>query len=157
MNNEELTQGEQFCEEYRDEILKFMRYAPWLSSVGGNDVAHAYGGEMGKSDIAFPVYDGTLMNLVKELQKSKFMDKNYPYAYTRRHIKTPEQETEYINKAWLNDLDYLKGVLSKYTNEGMRKSTRWTEAVERHLYLDVFNKLYEILMFYTKDKTTIQE
>lgn len=151
--NDEITQGEQFCLDYRDEIAKLMRYLPWLNSVSGKDVAKAYDGSLGKSDISFPVYDGTLLNFVKELRNSVFMDKNYPYAYTKRHIKTPEDEIKYIEKAWLNDLDYLKAVLSKYTMEGMRKSTRWSEAVDRGLYRRVVEKLYEILMYYTKDKS----
>ena len=155
--NEEITQGEQFCQQYREEILKLTRYLPWLSSVSGNDVSKAYDGSLGKSDISFPVFDSTLLNFVKELQKTQFMDKNYPYAYTRRHIKTPEDEIKYIDKAWLNDIDYLKAVLTKYTTEGMRKAGRWSEAVDRGLYTRVIEKLYEILMYYTSDKKTTNQ
>lgn len=151
-SKEELTQGQEYCLKYREEIMKLMKYVPWLESVSGNDVAKNYDGSLGKSDVSFPVYDATLMTFVKELQKSIFMDKNYPYAYTKRHIRTPEDEVRCIEKATINDVDLFKGVLTKYTMEGMRKSTRWAEAVERQLYLKVINKMYEILMFHTPDK-----
>lgn len=152
VSKEELTKAQAFCLEYREPIMKLMKYVPWLESVGGNDVAKTYDGSMGKSDVSFPVYDGTLMTFVKELQKTVFMDKNYPYAYTKRHIRTPEDEIRCIENATIDDMDLFKGVLTKYTMEGMRKSTRWAEAVERKLYLKVINKMYEILMFNTPDK-----
>lgn len=152
-SNEEITAGQAYCLEYREEIMKLMKYVPWLESVGSDDVAKKYDGSLGKSDISFPVYDSTLMTFVKELQKSVFMDKNYPYAYTRRHIRTPEDEVRCIENAGINDMDLFKGVLTKYTMEGMRKANMWAEAVERKLYLKVINKMYEILMFYTPDKS----
>lgn len=145
MDNEDLTRAQQFVKEYEQGIMALYRYVPYFSEKGGRDVATEYDGSMGKSDLSFPVYDGTLMTFVKEAQRSIFMDRNYVYAYTRRHIRTNEQEEKAILNATIKDVDYLKAVLSKYVMEGMRKSGRWQDAVERRLFLNVILKLKEIL------------
>jgi len=121
-----------------------------IEEKGGKDVAADYDGSLGKSSLNFPVYDGTLMSFVREAQKTVFMDKNYCYSYTKRHIRTREQEEAAIQKATGRDADYLGGVIAKYVTEGMRKSGVWQDAVERKLFLNCILKLKEILDYYKR-------
>lgn len=150
MGNEELTQAQQYIQKYEADILKLMRYVPYFEEKGGKDVAADYDGSLGKSSLNFPVYDGTLMSFVREAQKTVFMDKNYCYSYTKRHIRTREQEEAAIQKATGRDADYLGGVIAKYVTEGMRKSGVWQDAVERKLFLNCILKLKEILDYYKR-------
>lgn len=150
MGNEELTQAQQYIQKYEADILKLMRYVPYFMDIDAKKVASEYDGSLGKSSLSFPVYDGTLMSFIKEAQKTVFMDKNYCYAYTKRRIRTKEQEEAAIQNATGRDADYLCGVISKYVTEGMRKSGVWQEAVERKLFLNSILKLKEILDYYKR-------
>ena len=144
----ELESGELFYRTYGESILKLSAYIPWFMSKSGRDVAHEYSGEYGKASIAFPVYDGTLLNFIKEAKETNLIDRNYPYAYTRWGVRSKEAEERTIAQAELKDVDFLRGVLSKYVLEGMTKSVVWTEAVERRIFLNVLCKLKEIAEFY---------
>ena len=42
----------------------------------------------------------------------------------------------------------LKGILSKYVLEGMRKGRRWSEAVEEGIFLNVVRKMKENLDYW---------
>lgn len=144
----ELENGELFYQMYGETIRKLSRYIPWLMDKSGNDVSHEYTGEYGESSMAFPVYDSTLLSFVKEARETNLIDRNYPYAYTGRGIRTDRAEEQAIESAGLRDVDFLRGVLSKYVLEGMTKSSVWTEAVERRIFLKVLCKLKEIAEFY---------
>ncbi|NBH82230.1 hypothetical protein D7X88_04525 [bacterium C-53] len=144
----ELESGELFYQTYGESIRKLSRYIPWLTGKSGDDVSHKYSGEYGESAIAFPVFDSTLMNFLKEARETNLIDRNYPYAYTGRSIRTKEAEERAIEDAWLRDVDFLRGVFSKYVLEGMTKSNIWAEAVERKIFLNVLCKLKEIAEYY---------
>lgn len=142
---EQLTQAKAFIQKYDKDFEILYKYVPWLMEKGAKDVAHDYDGELGHSSLNFPVYDGTLMSFVRTAQKTVFMNKNYAYAYTRRHIKSTTDEQKYIDNATIRDDDYLNAVISKYVQEGMRKSGVWQDAVERKLFLNVLLKYKELL------------
>ena len=96
---EDLTQMQKYINKYDADMQRLLPYIPYLEEKGGSDVAHDYDGEQGKCSMAFPVYDGTLMSFIREAQKTVFMDRNYVYAYTRRRIKTKQQEEQALEKA----------------------------------------------------------
>lgn len=143
--HEEKTERQVFLEKYEAEVQKLSRYIPYFMDKGGKDVASDYDGKLGHSSLAFPVYDGTLMSFVREVQKTSLIDRNYAYAYTRRHIRTMQQEVSAIEKARVKDADLLCGVLSKYVLEGMRKTGVWQEAVERRLFLKTLERFKELV------------
>lgn len=145
---QEKTNGEIFCQTYGADIEKLARYIPWLTEKSGKEVSRKYDGEFGESAIHFPVYDGTLLNFVKEAKTTSLIDRNYPYAYSGRRIRTPEDEKREISSATLREVDILRGIFSKYVLEGMTKSGRWSEAVNRGIFLDILCKLKEIADFY---------
>lgn len=152
MSQEEKSLAAEFVEKYDATITSLLPYVPYFTEKGGSDVARDYDGKQGESKIRFPVYDQTLMNFVRAVQKTNLMDRNYVYAYTKRRIKTTAQEEEAIKKATLRDDDLLRGVMSKYVSEGMRKSGVWQDAVERKLFLNVLLKYKELLDYYKRFK-----
>ena len=96
----------------------------------------------------FPVYDGTLMNFVREASKSTLMEKNYQYVFTRNHLKTHEDERKAIQKADLKDWDLLRGILSKYVLGGRVKGTLWNEAMQEKLFYLILKRMKEIIEFW---------
>ncbi len=110
-----------------------------------------YAGNEEKDKIfGFPVYDSTIMAFVKSASLGDLMDKNYPYIYTRNHIKSREDEKRLIRGADIDSFDILKGILSKYVLEGMRKGTVWSVAVNEGIFLSILLKMKEILDFWDK-------
>lgn len=95
--------------------------------------------------IPIPVYDSTLLAFVKDAEKTKFIDKNYPYVYSRNNILTHEDEIRLLEAATLADLRIFKGVISKYVLGGRTRSSVWSEGVESGVLkvaLDCLNKLF---------------
>lgn len=142
---EEKTQRQAFLEKYEADVMKLARYIPYFMDKGGKDVARDYDGQQGHSSIAFPVYDGTLMSFVREAQNTGIIDRNYVYAYTRRRIRTGQQEISAIENAGIKDDDLLRGVISKYVLEGMRKTGVWQTAVERQLFLKTLVRFKDLI------------
>lgn len=147
MTNEDLTQVQMFKQKYEADIERLMNYVPYLTEKSNSAISHNYDGELGQNTMRFPVYDGALMSFIKEVQKSSLIDRNYVYAYTKRRIKTPAQEQAAIASATIADDDYLRGVISKYVIEGMRKTGLWQDAVSRRLFLNVILKFKELIDF----------
>lgn len=136
---------EQIVEEYRGDVERLLRYLPWLSKKSGADVSTMYTGDGEKPLIPIPVFDSTLLAFVKEAEKTKFVDKNYPYVYSRNNIKTHEDEIRLMKSAKITDLKIIKGVLSKYILGGRTKAALWSEGVDAGIYvcaLDCLNKLF---------------
>ena len=100
--------------------------------------------------MSFPVYDGTLLRFVKEASRTKLMDKNYRYVYTRNHIRTPEDERRVIRAAELKDWDILRGILSRYVLGGMTKASLWSQAVQEDIFYLVLSKMKEIIEYWDK-------
>ncbi len=142
---------EQIIAEYRSEVEKYIKYIPWLQQKAGNQVLSLYNGDgIVAHSIAFPVYDGTLMNFIKEISKSKLMDKNYPYIYSGYRIHNLQDEKKIIKRATIRNMDILKGILSKYVLGGMTKGTLWSTAVQEGIFADVLIKMKELVEFWDK-------
>ena len=133
-------------EEYQPDAKLLVRYISWLEQKGGSDVMNSYEGEgVQKTSFTFPVYDSTLLQFVNTAKKTRFMNRNYQYVYSRNRIKTLEQEKAIVRGATLRDMEILSGVLSKYVLGGMTKSVLWAQGVENGIYLEVLCKLRELL------------
>ncbi|MCR5526416.1 MAG: hypothetical protein K6F39_03445 [Lachnospiraceae bacterium] len=145
----ENTVAEAFLREYKDDILALSVYIPYFTSKGAKDVAKAYDGEYGQSSLNFPVFDSTLLGFVKKAQKTKLMDRNYPYIYSRNNIHTHDDERKVIAFATIRDIGKLKGIFSRYILEGNRIASRWSEGAEERIYLEILEKLKELVDFYS--------
>jgi len=142
---------EQVMKEYRDEVEKYLKYIPWLQQKEGTKVASKYCGEgISGHSVTFPVYDSTVLGFVKELSKSKFMNRNYPYVYSKYGIRTVQDEKKIIARTGIRDMDILCGILSKYVLGGMTKGVLWEQAVEEGVFLAVLLKMKEIMEFWDK-------
>lgn len=141
----------QQVEQYKQALLPLLRYLPWLEKSVGTKVSRNFdGGDVGEKVMGFPVYDGTLMNFVKEAGNSIFMDRNYRYVYTRNHIITHKDERRAIENATIREWGILCGILSKYVLGGRTKAALWSEAVQEEIFYLVINKMCEIVEYWDK-------
>lgn len=142
---------DQLVEKYKNEAMPLLRFIPWLEKYSGTSMSTAYSNsEIDGNTMAFPVYDSTLMNFVKEAAKSPMMDKNYRYVYTRNRIFTHDDERRIIEKATLTEWNILCGILSKYVLGGRTKGTLWNEAVKEDIFYLVLNQMRTIIEFWDK-------
>lgn len=149
MYGQEQTTREMILEEYREDVEKLVKYLPWLLQKEAKDVSSYYEGDAGHTLIQIPVYDSTLLAFVKEAEKTKFMDKNYPYVYTRYKIKSCADERRLMEHAKIQDIDLFKGILSKYVLEGKRKASCWRDAVGEKIFSTALDSLKELFFNYT--------
>ncbi len=149
MYGQEQTTRELILEEYREDVERLVKYLPWLMEKEAKDVSGYYQGEPGQSLIKIPVYDSTLLSFVKQAEQTKFMDKNYPYVYTRYRMKTFEDERRQMEQAKIKDIEIFRGILSKYVLEGKRKASCWTDAVSEKIFTTALTKLQELFFQYT--------
>ena len=155
MENEEIAYRQQVVNEYRPDVEKLARYLPWLESKVGGSVHQNYSGSgIEQNSVSFPVYDGTLMSFVKEAQRTKLMDRNYRYVYSRYRIRTMQDELQMIGRTTIREMDVLKGILSKYVMEGMTKGRVWSEGVEKGIFLKVIRQMKEHLDFWDRPVQT---
>lgn len=90
---------EQLLESYKQAVRPLLPYLPWLEQSAGKKASSLYSGQdIGVNSVSFPVYDGTLLNFVREAGKSPLMDRNYAYIYTRHRICTHQDERNMIQK-----------------------------------------------------------
>ncbi len=142
---------QQIMQHYRADIELLARYIPWLESKRGQEVSSDYHSENSvTTSFSFPVYDGTLLNFVKDVQKTSLTDRNYQYVYSRNHIETIADEYVQIDRASVQELNILIGILSKYILGGRTKGTLWSEGVKNGVYLSIVNKLKELCEFWDK-------
>lgn len=130
--------------DYRNDVERLLSYIPWLEQKAGESVSKMYD----KSTLSFPVYDTMLMNFVNDASKTDLMDKNYVYAYSKKFIRTVEDEKKAIEEATMQDGDILLGILSKYVLGGRVKGVLWTQAVEQGIFLAILKKLKDLLDFW---------
>ena len=129
---------EQLLESYKQAVRPLLPYLPWLEQSAGKRASSIYSGQdIGVNSVSFPVYDGTLLNFVREATKSPLMDRNYAYVYTRHWIRTHQEERDIIQKAGWKEWDILRGILSKYVLGGRTKGNLWSEAVSEQQDGDV--------------------
>lgn len=133
-------------QRYRPDAKRLVRYISWLETKQGSDVMNSYEGEgVQKTTFTFPVYDSTLLGLIKTAKETQFITRNYQYVYSRNRIKDTEQEKKMIRNATLRDMELLSGILSKYVLGGMTKSVLWAEGVEKGIFLEILYRMREIL------------
>ncbi len=141
----------QIISEYKRGIEPLLVYVPWLTQNVGKQAKSIYEGEGIKGNtIPIPVFDGTLMNFIKETQKTGWMDRNYVYVYSKNHVRDIDDERRLIAKATVHDFKNLTGILSKYVMGGMTKSYLWSQGVEEGIFLLIIEKMREIIEFWDK-------
>lgn len=142
---------QQLIEEYKQVVTPLLRYLPWLEKNAGKTVSSTYtGSNVAEHSIAFPVYDGTLMNFVREASKTSLMDRNYRYVFVRNNIRNHDDERRIIKKAGIREWDVLCGILSKYVLSGMTKGKVWNEAVEEGIFYLVLDQMKGIIEYWDK-------
>lgn len=144
MTRQESNQKEQIIEEYKDDLMRLLRYLPFLEQKGGKDVQEFYEGDGEHTVIPVPVYDSTLLAFVKEAKDTKFMNRNYPYAYRKWRMSDADAERKAMESATLLDIDLFRGILSKYVLEGQRKSVMWTAAVEERIFVTALSRMKKL-------------
>jgi hypothetical protein len=131
--------------------MPLLKYLPWFESKLGSSVSSQYSGaDIASSSISFPVYDGTLLNFVRQAEKTSLMNRNYSYVYTRNRIKTHDDERAMIEKAGIGEWDILCGILSKYVLGGKTKGTLWNEAVKENIFYMVLKQMKAIIEFWDR-------
>lgn len=133
-------------EKYKKDVEPLFKYQAWLEEKKGAKVSSAYEGNGVKQhSMAFPVYDGTLLGFVRQVQKSScLIDRNYMYVYSRYRIGGVEDELKAIKGVSFKNLEVLTGILSKYICGGMTKSWIWPQAVEEGIFLAILLKFREL-------------
>lgn len=132
--------------KYQPDAKRLVRYASWLETKRGSDVMNSYTGDgVQKAAFTFPVYDSTLLGFVKTAKETQFITRNYQYVYNRNRIKNVEQEKRAVRSATLRNMELLSGILSRYILGGMTKSVLWAQGVENGIFLEILNRLRELL------------
>lgn len=141
----------QLVQQYMTAVEPLLRYLPWLEQSAGRQASETYNGQgIGEHSMSFPVYDGTLLNFVREAGRTSLMDRNYRYIFTRNRIRTVEDERRVISRATLKEWDILCGILSKYVLGGRTKGVLWSQGVQDRIFYLVLEKMKEILEYWDK-------
>ena len=131
---------------YQEDVVKLLRFLPWLQTSSGGAASNVYSGEgIGKNSIAVPVYDSTLLSFVKEVKTTDFINRNYVYTFSRYNIRTVADEQRVIDACSLHDISVLGDILSKYILKGDVKGAVWSEGVSNGIYLAIILKMKELL------------
>ena len=142
---------QQVIQQYKADIAPLLRYLPWLRSKSGSAVSTIYNGQnIAETSITFPVYDGTLLNFVREASKTPLMERNYQYVYTRNYIRTHKDEKKVIEKATWREWNLLRGIISKYVLGGRTKATLWNEAMQEGIFYLVLDKMVQIIEYWER-------
>ena len=144
--------------QYRRDIAPLVRYLPWLKEASASAAATYYKGEGmdQEGSLSFPVYDSTLMGFIREASNSPLMDRNYPYVYTRKNIKTAAQERAFIEAAVYTDWDSLCGILSRYVLGGRTMARLWSEGVTEQIFFLVIDKMSKIVTEWDPERNARQ-
>ena len=112
-------------------------------------VSDSFTGEgIAEHSIPFPVYDSTVLALVKLLNSTPLIDRNYVYVYSRNRLKTHEDEIKLIRNSELKDTANIGAVMSKYVLEGMHKGSMWTEGVTSGIFYEAIVQLKKNIEFW---------
>lgn len=148
---EDLEYRQQLVRDYMKSAGPLFRYIPWLEKNAGSASSSNFKGQdIEENSITFPVYDSMLMTFVREASECSLMDRNYPYIYTRNHIKTHDDERRLIDHATITEWGILSGILSKYILEGRQKGYMWSLAVKERIFLLTLKKMKLILEYWDK-------
>lgn len=141
----------QLIQRYRETAMPLLRYLPWMEQHTGTAASSSYQeGRVSEHSMTFPVYDGTLMNFVREAQKSPLMDNNYRYVYSRNRIRNHDDERRIIEKAELQDWDILRGILSNYVLGGRTRGNLWSEGVQEGIFYLILKQMKSIIEFWDR-------
>ena len=141
----------QIMENYKKDVEPLFRYLSWLESKKGEKVSSSYAeNDVAAHSMAFPVYEGTLLGFVKDVQKTELLDRNYQYIYTRYRIADVKDELRLIESVTIKDTEILTGILSKYINGGMTKGWLWSQAAEEGIFLAILLKFQELFTLYAQ-------
>lgn len=133
-------------ERYRQIMEKMFRYLPWLEEKSGNKMVSNYqGSNVPERSITIPVYDGTLLSFVKEMNATGLMDRNYVYVFSRNKIRSEQDELRMIDRAELKDIENIFHIMAKYVLGGMTKGGLWSRAVENGVFYHGLKRLKELL------------
>lgn len=136
---------------YKDDVQKLIKYLPWLEEHSGQDLTNYQKPEgSGEHAIKVPVYDSTLLSFIKVAQKTKFMNKNYVYSYSRKRMRTCADELRVIDSVSIMEMNVLGDILAKYVLEGMRKGTVWNLGLSSGVYAKCIGKMKELIEFWTR-------
>lgn len=127
--------------EYMADVECLSKYMNWIEKKSGKQVHSYYDGEAGQNLIQIPVYDSTLLAFVKEARRTKLMDRNYRYTYTRYKIKSVDDELRLLRHAHLKDIDLFKGILSSYVMRGQSKGSVWSDGMEQGVFLELMRRM----------------
>lgn len=136
---------------YKSDVEALVRFLSWLESKSGEKMYSSYVSELAsqESSLKVPVYDSTLLQFVKQAQKTKFMNKNYVYTYSRKHILNAADEHRIIDQCQIMDMETLGDILSMYVLKGMRKGTLWSEGITNGVLCHVVRRMKELIEFWT--------
>ncbi len=149
MEKEDIEYRQRVVNEYKPDVQKLLRYLPWLEEKAGQNVSENFEDSgIKESSITFPVYDGTLLSFIREVQNTNLLDRNYCYIYSRHRIRTVQDEQRMIAQSGITEMDVLKGILSKYVMGGMTKGKLWTEAVRNRIFLNIIKKMLKNLEYW---------
>lgn len=152
MGTEQLTPA-QVIEQYRPDTIKLLDYIVYLEKMNGRMVSSNYDQDgLAEHSVAFPVYDATLMQFVKDMENTVYMNRNYRYTYTRFGIKNATDELKVIENCSIRQLDVIGDILSKYIMSGRTKGRVWGEGVRNGVYLAAITKAYDLIHFWENAK-----
>lgn len=150
-SKEDMEYRRQMVERYKPDVQRLICYLPWLQEKAGKNVSETFEGSgIKEHSVTFPVYDGTLMNFVKDVQRTQLLDRNYVYVYSRGQIRSAEDEKRVIRQCGITQMQTLEGILSKYILGGMTKGRMWSEGVQNGVLLEVVLKMKENIEFWDK-------
>jgi hypothetical protein len=155
LENEQLS-TEQILEKYRDDAALLMKYVPYLKKKLGEykPQLHKVEGEDNRN-IMIPIFDSTLLQMAEEVGNLQFMNENYAYVYKKYRMTDSNDELYQINKAGIQNMDLLWGILSKYILKGRVKGLIWQEGVANGVMLAAIQKMNDIILFWTKEDKTL--
>lgn len=131
---------------YREDVLRLLKYMPWLEKSSGGATSGIYAGDgIDKSSMTVPVYDSTLLSFIKEIKATDFINRNYVYTFSKYRMKTASDELRVIDACSLQEVTVLGDILSKYVLRGDVKGAVWSEGVQNGIYLAVLRKLKELM------------
>ncbi len=145
MENENIYRQE-LISRYRRSVEGLFRYLPWLEEKSGEKMMHTYQGDnMPQRSVAIPVYDGTLLGFVKEMNATGLMDRNYVYVFSRYGIHTEQDELRVIDHTELKEIEVIFGIMAKYVLGGMTKGILWSKAIENGVFYHGLKRIKELL------------
>lgn len=148
MYGQEQNAREMILDEYRADVEGLLKYLPWLHKVTGQKVDSYYEGTTEQPVFKVPVYDSTLLAFVKDAEKTKFVNKNYPYVYSRYRIQNSDDEIRLMKEAKIHEIDIFKAVISKYVLEGKRRGATWSEAIQKGIFMVALDSLNDLFFRY---------